>query len=252
MLDIRKLQKRYPNGFLALADFSLSVKQGEILAIVGGSGCGKSTLLRLIAGLDQPTAGSILLDGTTVLAPRPEIGVVFQEPRLMPWLTISKNVAFGIRHLPIEEQNQRVERVLERVGLATLSQRWPKELSGGQAQRVALARALVGQPEVLLLDEPYSALDTLTRHDLQEHLLKLWVDQRPTLILVTHDIEEALFLADRIVVLQPQPGRVKSSFPVYLEHPRQRQDSLFLEWRSKLLAELNQAAQAHEKSTLSA
>ena len=126
MLDIRKLQKRYPNGFLALADFSLSVKQGEILAIVGGSGCGKSTLLRLIAGLDQPTAGSILLDGTTVLAPRPEIGVVFQEPRLMPWLTISKNVAFGIRHLPIEEQNQRIEQVLERVGLATLSQRWPK------------------------------------------------------------------------------------------------------------------------------
>ena len=249
MLEIRKIQKRYPNDFLALADFSLSVKQGEILVIVGGSGCGKSTLLRLIAGLDQPTAGSISLDGTPVLGPRPEIGVVFQEPRLMPWLTIAKNVAFGIRHLPAEEQRQRVAQVLKRVGLSSLAERWPKELSGGQAQRVALARALVGQPEVLLMDEPYSALDALTRHDLQEHLLSLWVDQQPTLILVTHDIEEALFLADQVVVLQSQPGRVKSSFPIHLERPRQREDTLFLQWRSRLLKELDHANRVPETSS---
>ncbi|HRQ80085.1 MAG TPA: ABC transporter ATP-binding protein [Azospirillaceae bacterium] len=241
MLSIQNVAKRYPNGTLALDRLSLSVEQSEILALVGGSGCGKSTLLRLISGLDHPTGGTIDLDGAPVRQPRAEIGVVFQEPRLMPWLTIDQNVAFGIRHLPAAEQKKRVVEALARVGLAAYAGHWPRELSGGQAQRVALARALVGRPKALLLDEPYSALDALTRNDLQEHLLDLWADDRPTLILVTHDIEEALFLADRVVVMRPDPGRILSEFRPHLARPRDRLSGEFLDWKNRLLAELGKA-----------
>jgi sulfonate transport system ATP-binding protein len=242
LLDIINVEKRYTNGHLALAGLNLSVAEGEIVAIVGGSGCGKSTLLRLISGLDVPTAGTASLDGTLIRAPRPEIGMVFQEPRLMPWLTIERNVAFGIRHLAAGEQWARVSETLSRVGLATNAHRWPRELSGGQAQRVALARALVGHPRVLLLDEPYSALDALTRSDLQDHLLDLWAYDRPTMILVTHDIEEALFLADRIVVMQPTPGPLRAEVKPALARPRDRLASEFIEWKYRLLAELDRAS----------
>lgn len=241
MLNVQGVSKRYPNGNLALDGLTLAVEQSEILALVGGSGCGKSTLLRLISGLDHPTGGTIDLDGAPVREPRAEIGVVFQEPRLMPWLTIDQNVAFGIRHLPAGEQKKRVVETLARVGLADYAGHWPRELSGGQAQRVALARALVGRPKALLLDEPYSALDALTRNDLQEHLLDLWADDRPTLILVTHDIEEALFLADRIVVMRPNPGRILSEFRPPLARPRDRLSGEFLDWKNRLLAELGKA-----------
>lgn len=241
MLNIQGVSKRYPNGTLALDGLTLAVEQSEILALVGGSGCGKSTLLRLISGLDHPTGGTIDLDGAPVRQPRAEIGVVFQEPRLMPWLTIDQNVAFGIRHLPAAEQKKRVAEALARVGLAAYAGHWPRELSGGQAQRVALARALVGRPKALLLDEPYSALDALTRNDLQEHLLDLWADDRPTLILVTHDIEEALFLADRVVVMRPDPGRILSEFRPHLARPRDRLSGEFLDWKNRLLAELGKA-----------
>ncbi len=241
MLTVTHVDKRYPNGVLALAGLDVSVDAGEILAIVGGSGCGKSTLLRLIAGLDRPTAGRVALDGTQVDAPRPEIGLVFQEPRLMPWLTIEQNVAFGIRHLPAGERTRRVSDSLARVGLAAQSGRWPRELSGGQAQRAALARALVGRPKVLLLDEPFSALDALTRGDLQEHVLDLWSDDQPTMILVTHDIEEALFLGDRVVVMQANPGRIRAEMVPALARPRARADPDFLRWKSRLLGELGRA-----------
>ena len=242
MLDISNVVKRYPNGHLALSGLNLTVETGEILAIVGGSGCGKSTLLRLLSGLDQPTSGSVILDGTPVRGPRPEIGLVFQEPRLMPWLSIDQNVGFGIRHLPAAKQRSRIDEVLARVGLASHSGHWPRELSGGQAQRVALARALVGRPQVLLLDEPFSALDALTRSDLQEHLLELWAYDRPTMVLVTHDIEEALFLADRIVVMQPNPGRIRTEVKPPLARPHDRLDAEFLAWKYKLLAELDHAS----------
>ena len=242
MLSISNVDKRYPNGLLALSGLNLEVAEGEILAIVGGSGCGKSTLLRLISGLDTPTAGTVCLDGTPVREPRPEIGLVFQEPRLMPWLTIDQNVAFGIRHLPQAEQKSRVSETLARVGLASHLGHWPRELSGGQAQRVALARALVGRPKVLLLDEPFSALDALTRGDLQDHLLDLWAYDRPTMILVTHDIEEALVLADRIVVMQPNPGRVRVEVTPPLARPRDRLDAEFLQWKYKLLGDLDHAS----------
>lgn len=252
MLRIADLHKRYPNGMLALAGLALFVEQGEILAIVGGSGCGKSTLLRLISGLDRATSGAIELDGTPVIAPRAEIGMVFQEPCLMPWLRIDENVAFGIRHLPAAERKGRTREALERVGLSSHAGCWPRELSGGQAQRAALARALVARPRALLLDEPFSALDALTRGDLQEHLLKLWAYDRPTMILVTHDIEEALALADRIVVMQPNPGRIRACVEPKLPRPRNRLDAAFLEWKHSLLAELGHAGRRSSSGPLSA
>lgn len=239
MLTLSSLSKRYANGHLALSGIDLSIKPGEIVGIVGGSGCGKSTLLRLISGLEKPSQGEVLLNGRKVTGPRDEIGVVFQEPRLMPWLTIDHNVAFGIRHLPATEQKSRVEEALARVGLADAAQRWPRELSGGMAQRAAIARALVARPSVLLLDEPFSALDPLTRYDLQDHLLDLWAYDRPTMILVTHDIEEALVLSDRVVVMQPRPGRIQTEVEPPLARPRDRLDHEFQDWKHRLLAELN-------------
>ena len=241
MLAIEGLSKIYPNGQLALDGISIDVAPGEILGVVGGSGCGKSTLLRLISGLEVPTRGQVVLNGQKVTGPRDEIGFVFQEPRLMPWLSIRDNVAFGIRHLPRDEREARTSEVLARVGLQDFAKAWPRELSGGMAQRVALARALVGRPSVLLLDEPFSALDVLTRYDLQDHVLDLWAYDRPTLILVTHDIEEALVLSDRIVVMQPRPGRVSTIVTPPLSRPRERSDPLFEDWKHRLLGELSDA-----------
>jgi sulfonate transport system ATP-binding protein len=238
VLEIAELSKRYPNGLLALSGIGLTVKAGEIVGIVGGSGCGKSTLLRLISGLDTPTAGSIVLNGEAVVTPREEIGFVFQEPRLMPWLTIRRNVEFGIRHLPEAERKSRVEEALKRVGLTRFADGWPRELSGGMAQRAALARALVGRPSVLLLDEPFSALDALTRYDLQDHLLGLWSYDQPTMILVTHDIEEALILSDRVIVMEPQPGRILTEVTPGLPRPRLRGDPDFDAWKRRLLGDL--------------
>jgi sulfonate transport system ATP-binding protein len=238
VLEIAELSKRYPNGLLALSGIGLTVKAGEIVGIVGGSGCGKSTLLRLISGLDTPTAGSIVLNGEAIVTPREEIGFVFQEPRLMPWLTIRRNVEFGIRHLPEAERKSRVEETLKRVGLTRFADAWPRELSGGMAQRAALARALVGRPSVLLLDEPFSALDALTRYDLQDHLLDLWSYDQPTMILVTHDIEEALILSDRVIVMEPQPGRILTEVSPDLPRPRLRGDPGFDAWKRRLLGDL--------------
>ena len=246
MLTIAALAKTYPNGTLALDGLDLEVGAGEILGIVGGSGCGKSTLLRLIAGLDRPSAGALSLNGQAITAPRAEIGVVFQEPRLMPWLRIAGNVGFGIRALTATERERRVAEALARVGLADAAGRWPRELSGGMAQRVALARALVAKPSVLLLDEPFSALDALTRADLQDHLLDLWAYDRPTMVLVTHDIEEALVLADRVVVMRGRPGRVQSAVIPHLARPRDRGSSEFQSWKQRLMAELHSSAKASQ------
>ncbi len=181
MLALDRVSKTYPNGVQALARFSAEIKQGEIVAIIGGSGCGKSTLLRAIAGLDRASAGTVTLDSEAISSPHAKIGIIFQEPRLLPWLSVADNIGFGLADLPAAERREKVARALARVGLADKAQAWPRELSGGQAQRVAIARALVPQPEVLLLDEPFSALDAFTRSDLQDHLLDLWADTRPTL-----------------------------------------------------------------------
>lgn len=241
MLDIRALGKVYPTGAHALSDVSLHVPQGEIVAIIGGSGCGKSTLLRLVAGLERPSTGEVRVDGDAILAPHAQVGLVFQEPRLLSWLTVAENVAFGLDHLQKAERARRVQEALRRVGLADYGPRWPRQLSGGQAQRIALSRALVAHPRVLLLDEPFSALDAFTRADLQDHLLDLWADTRPTLLLVTHDVEEALYLADRIVILKPRPGRISQVVPVQLPRPRDRLSPAFEAEKRALLHALRHA-----------
>src|SRR5262244_1001767 len=209
MLVLDRVGKTYPNGVRALDGISLAVAPGEILVVIGGSGCGMSTMLRTISGLDTPTQGKVVLDGAVITAPHEKIGIVFQEPRLLPWLRVADNVGFGLEDYPKAERRLRVVGALERVGLTEKARVWPRELSGGQAQRVAIARALVPRPEVLLLDEPFSALDAFTRADLQDHLLDLWADQKPTLLVVTHDVDEAIVLADRVIVMRPRPGWVK-------------------------------------------
>ncbi len=240
MLAIDRVSKTYVNGLLALDRVSLSVAAGEIVAIVGASGCGKSTLLRIVSGLDQPSSGRVAVDGQHIVTPHPAVGLIFQEPRLLPWLTVAQNIAFGIDGLPAAEKAARVAAVLAKVGLADYATRWPRELSGGQGQRVAIARALVARPSVLLLDEPFSALDAFTRLDLQEHLLELWAETRPTLVLVTHDIDEALLLADRIVVMRPNPGQIAKTIAVDLPRPRNRSSAFYETEKRRVLAALNE------------
>ena len=239
MLTIDRVSKTYVNGMLALDGVSLGVAAGEIVAIVGASGCGKSTLLRIVSGLDQPSGGRVEVDGQHILEPHPAVGLIFQEPRLLPWLTVAQNIAFGIDDLASAEKAARVAAVLAKVGLTDYGSRWPRELSGGQGQRVAIARALVARPSVLLLDEPFSALDAFTRLDLQEHLLELWAESRPTLLLVTHDIDEALLLADRIVVMRPNPGRIAKTIAVDLPRPRDRLSAFYETEKRRVLGALN-------------
>jgi sulfonate transport system ATP-binding protein len=241
MLALLRIGKTYPNGVRALEGVSLDVEPGEIVAVVGGSGCGKSTLLRAVAGLDRPTQGSVTLDGAAVTEPHEKIGIVFQEPRLLPWLTVAGNVGFGLEHLAKREREERVAAQLARVGLSDKADVWPRELSGGQAQRVALARALLTRPQVLLLDEPFSALDAFTRVDLQDHLLDLWADTKPTLIVVTHDVDESIVLADRVVVMRPHPGRIEDEIAVDLPRPRDRQSAAFDFAKRRVLAALDRS-----------
>jgi sulfonate transport system ATP-binding protein len=241
MLALERIGKTYPNGVRALDGVSLEVALGEIIVIIGGSGCGKSTMLRAIGGLDPPTQGRVILNGQTITAPHEKIGLIFQEPRLLPWLRVADNVGFGIAHLPKAERNARIATAVARVGLADKARGWPRELSGGQAQRVAIARALVPRPEVLLLDEPFSALDAFTRADLQDHLLHLWADLKPTLVMVTHDVEEAIVLADRIMVMRPHPGRVYEEIACDLPRPRDRQSAAFDFVKRRVLAALDRS-----------
>src|ERR1700691_4306300 len=236
MLVLDRVSKTYPNGVHALGGVSLDVELGEIVAVIGGSGCGKSTLLRAIGGPDSASGSTIALRGGVIRAPHAENGLVFQEPRLLPWLKVADNVGFGIADRPRSERNARVGAALERVGLCDKAKAWPRELSGGQAQRVAIARALVPRPEVLLLDEPFSALDAFTRTDLQDHLLGLWADFKPTLILVTHDVDEAIVLADRVMVMCPRPGRIFEQIAVDLPRPRDRCSAAFALVRPRVLA----------------
>ncbi len=241
MLILDRIGKTYPNGVNALERFSAEIRLGEIVALIGGSGCGKSTLLRAIAGLDHATSGTVTLDATAILAPHAKIGIIFQEPRLLPWLSVADNVGFGVSELPANVRRAKVADALARVGLADKANAWPRELSGGQAQRVAIARALVPQPEVLLLDEPFSALDAFTRGDLQDHLLNLWADTRPTLVLVTHDVDEAVVLADRVLVMRPRPGRLFEEIKVNLARPRDRHSPLFDTFKRRVLTALDRS-----------
>jgi NitT/TauT family transport system ATP-binding protein len=203
----------------ALTDIDLRVRRGEFVCVVGASGSGKSTLLSLIAGLSRPSAGEVLLDGSPVTGPGPERGLVFQAGAVYPWRSVERNVAFGLELLPRLSRAERAARVawyLEETGLTELRHVLPKQLSGGQRQRVAIARALAAQPEVLLLDEPFGALDVQTKEDMQVFLRRVWRDTGTTVLMVTHDVEEAVFLGERVVVLATHPGRVAAVSAVEL------------------------------------
>jgi sulfonate transport system ATP-binding protein len=241
MLNLQHLSKTYADGTEALRDVTLDMPAGSIAAVVGGSGCGKTTLLRLIAGLDQPTSGAIRVGNEVITGPHPAVGIVFQEPRLFPWLDVADNTGFGLAELPRAERETRVTETLARVGLADHAGRWPRELSGGQQQRVAIARALVARPKVALLDEPFSALDAFTRASLHEHLLALWAEFRPTIVMVTHDVEEAITLGDRVITMSPRPGRVYEAIDISLGRPRDRLSDAFEAAKRRVYKSLNES-----------
>ncbi len=206
----------------ALLATSLSVAENDFITILGPSGCGKSTLLRMVAGLDVPTTGHIELDGRTVTEPAADRGMVFQSYTLFPWLTVLQNVCFGLREkgLPVAEQEAIARQFLQQVGLQDFAHHFPKQLSGGMQQRTALARALANNPRILLMDEPFGALDHQTRELMQELLQDIWQSQRKTVLFVTHDIDEAIFMGNRVVVMSARPGRIKCDLPVDLPYPR--------------------------------
>lgn len=212
-LTVRQLDHHYLAGddvVHALDDINLEVEEGEFVAILGPSGCGKTTLLRLIAGFQQPTGGGVLIDGKPSSGPSVDCGVVFQQPTLYPWLTVRQNVEFGPRMsgMPKRERQQLADQYLKLVGLEGFEGRAPYELSGGMQQRVAIARVLINKPALLLMDEPFGALDALTREVMQEELLRIWQKERPTVVFITHSVDEALCLGTRVLVMSKRPGRI--------------------------------------------
>ena len=228
MLEVRGVTRRF-DDLVALQDTNLSVDEGEFVAIVGASGCGKTTLLRLIAGLDQDYAGEIALDGQRIAGTSLERSIVFQEPRLLPWLTLWDNVAVALDNAALSpaEKKSAIAAQISLVGLTGFEKAYPAALSGGMAQRAAIARALVGHPSILLLDEPLGALDAITRMRLQEELVRIWRHEGVSMILVTHDVEEAVFLSQKIVVMNSHPGHVTASIVVDLSSPRDRSSAEF-------------------------
>jgi NitT/TauT family transport system ATP-binding protein len=226
-LRIEEVSRTFPGvrggaPTVALQPVSLSVHDNDFIAILGPSGCGKSTLLRIVAGLDTPTTGRVVLDGAPVKGPGADRGMVFQSYTLFPWLTVRQNICFGLREkgMPQPRQDEIAAHYLDRTGLAGFAHHYPKMLSGGMQQRTAIARALANDPKILLLDEPFGALDNQTRGLMQELLLGIWEAEKKTVLFVTHDIEEAIFVAGRVVVMSARPGRIKADVPVPLPHPR--------------------------------
>jgi NitT/TauT family transport system ATP-binding protein/sulfonate transport system ATP-binding protein len=231
------------NKMEALKDFNLRIRQGEFLSIIGSSGCGKTTLLRLIAGLDKPESGRLILNGVVIAEPSPERGYVFQQGSLFPWLSVEKNIASGLKARGVYKENRaEVKRYIELIGLQGFENSFPHQISGGMAQRVAIARSLINNPAVLLLDEPMGALDSFTRADIQDKLLELWKRTGNTFVLVTHDIDEAIYLSDRIVIMTPRPGRIKEIVDVTMTHPRHRGGTEFLSIRRDILEKLHLAS----------
>jgi len=245
-LEIRNLHKQYQvkgEPLPVLQDISLSIRPGEFVSIVGTSGCGKSTLLRLVIGLEADYKGEILLDGKRIVGTSLDRGIVFQEHRLFPWLDVRHNVAIGLLNAPGTEASKAkaVQEHIDLVGLKGFETAYPHQLSGGMSQRVAIARALVNRPEVLLLDEPFGALDALTRGHLQAELERIWRTEGITAILVTHDVEEAVYLGDRVVVMQPRPGRIKRIVDVPLPRTRDRGTAKFAAIKDDVLGEFGEA-----------
>jgi sulfonate transport system ATP-binding protein len=248
-LHIDHLSKQYEvkgEPLPVLDNITLTVNPGEFVSIVGSSGCGKSTLLRLIVGLEDDYQGEVLLDGQRVVGTSLDRGIVFQEHRLFPWLTVEQNIALGLLNANFTEaeKTQSVREHIALVGLEGFETAYPHQLSGGMSQRVAIARALVNRPEVLLLDEPFGALDALTRAHLQQELHRIWQAEGITMILVTHDVEEAIYLGDKVVVMEPRPGRIRRIVPVSLAHPRDRVGLTFARLKEDVLAEFAGEAEA--------
>lgn len=228
----------------ALKDINLSVYRGEFLSIIGSSGCGKTTLLRLIAGLEKPKEGTLILNGEEILEPSPDRGYVFQNGALFQWLTVEKNIATGLKARGIYKENKAlVHHYVALIGLKGFEKSYPHQISGGMAQRVAIARALINNPKVLLLDEPMGALDSFTRADIQDKLLELRKENKTTMILVTHDVDEAIYLSDRIVIMTPRPGKISEIMEVKMSHPRHRGGSEFLAIRKRILEKLKLASE---------
>jgi NitT/TauT family transport system ATP-binding protein/sulfonate transport system ATP-binding protein len=232
------------NTVEALRNIDLTVKNREFISIIGSSGCGKTTLLRLIAGLDAPESGSLRLDGEEIVGTDPQRGCVFQQGNLFPWLSVEKNIAFGLkaRGVYLRQSRAEVARYIELIGLQGFEKAFPHQISGGMAQRVAIARALINEPRLLLLDEPMGALDSFTRADIQDKLLELRKKNDATMILVTHDADEAIYLSDRIVIMTPRPGKISEILTVKLRHPRHRGGAEFLSLRRDILEKLNLAS----------
>jgi NitT/TauT family transport system ATP-binding protein len=238
-IDISGVSHRFDldgKALPVLSRVSLSLQPGELVALLGPSGCGKSTLLRLVAGLETPTIGSILADGAPVTGPDPSRVVMFQDPTLYPWRTVRANVSLGLEARGLlRRQGHRVEEALRLVGLSQFASAYPHQLSGGMAQRVSLARALVNDPRLLLLDEPLGKLDSMTRMTMQQELVSLWRRAGFTALLVTHDVEEALFMADRVIVLSDRPAAIKADIAVGLPFPRHRGDPRLADLRRRIL-----------------
>ncbi|HBV87727.1 ABC transporter ATP-binding protein [Desulfosporosinus sp.] len=237
-LEIKNISKFFTIGkgqVLALENIHFEMASGELICLLGPSGCGKTTLLRIIAGLEKQASGQILLHGKVITTTGPERGMIFQEPRLFPWLTLEENVGFGIKGRYEKKRLQRiVEELLEIVGLSNFAKAWPNQLSGGMAQRAAIARALAADPLILLLDEPFAALDAQTRTKLQTDFLNLWKSTHKTCIHVTHDIDEALILGQRIIVMESSPGRIREIISVPFPYPRCPDDPDFLALKKEL------------------
>lgn len=254
-LRVRDLSKSFPAGDnsderrLALDAVSLSLAAGELVCLLGPSGCGKSTLLRLLAGLEVPDSGELLIGGDSITEPGEERGLVFQDPNLFPWLTVRRNIEAGlVARGVLQEQRHEVDEFMRLVGLEGFGNSYPHHLSGGMAQRVALARALINHPKVLLLDEPLGALDAFTRMRMQDEVLRLWQARGTTMLLVTHDIDEAIYMSDRIMIMTPRPGRIDRVLPVPLDRPRVRSSHDFLQLRGNILELLHFAGSPTSES----
>jgi ABC-type nitrate/sulfonate/bicarbonate transport system ATPase subunit len=249
VVEIKNVRKTFPRNdgteIVVLDDVDLTFESAEFVSLIGPSGCGKSTLLRLIAGLASPDSGTISLDGVKITKPGYERGLVFQDPTLFPWMTIYENIAYGPRSRGVYKAEKRhIPDFFRLVGLCGFEKSYPHHLSGGMAQRAALARVLVNRPKVLLLDEPLGALDAFTRMNMQDEILSIWQKQRMTTVMVTHDVDEAVYMATRIVVMSARPAKIERIIRVEKEYPRQRDDGDFLELRAEILRILHFAGRA--------
>lgn len=252
-ITIKDVHKRFPNidptkdDVVALNGFSLNIKPGSFVSLIGPSGCGKSTLLRIIGGLDKATKGELYIDGKEIRKPGSDRGFAFQGSNLFPWLTVEKNIAFGLkaRHI-YKEQKSAVQEYIKLVGLEGFEKSYPHQLSGGMQQRASLARALVGHPSVLLLDEPLGALDAFTRMNLQDEIIDIWKKHNMTMVMVTHDVDEAIYMSDQVVVMSARPSKVEAAIDIKLPRPRARAQDTFQEYRSRILNVLNLGGQVEE------